>query len=231
MTDNNNSGIAQLVDKMNADLNAVQQDLIKLLGSNVKLEGNPNPARVEQQLQDQSRAMMGYYQEDIQRGVQCYLDFTHDDEKRRLGETFGKLQSLIQFQAGLGPSNPLVDDDYAFLDAIATRALQDHHFKEASCMFRLIIQLDLFYSRGWVGWACSEQEMHHIEVVDQIYSLAATVLPADAYIAAFASDFYFSENNRSKSVQVLRDCIDHLNQLPEASADIIRRLNQMLATR
>lgn len=219
----------KLIEQIHVDMQEIQQELVAILGSNIKLEGNPNAAKIDEQLKEKAATLISAYQTDIERGVQCFLEYTHTDEHKRLGEIFGKLQATILHQAGIGPENPITDDDYAFLDQIAMRTLREKHWKEASCLFRLIIQLNVFYSRAWVGCACAEQEMHHNEIADQIYTLATLMLPFDPYIAAFAADFYVSQNQRTKAREVLTHCIEQLQKTPDFEPMYVKELTRQRA--
>jgi hypothetical protein len=165
---------------------------------------------------------------DIKRGVDCYTYYAHPAEKYELNILFGKIFENMEKFGRNEPLTPLTDEDIAPLDTIATRAFTEKHLKEASCMWRLILQLQPVNSRAWVGWAIAEQMNHHTEIAEHIYRLGRELIPHDIYLALFTADFYLTENKTNMAREIIHKTIDILKRIDGVEQEAFVILNEKL---
>lgn len=205
---NETNKLTALADEQNATMQELKGEYADLWAG---LSSFKDPKKAMETAEKEADIAVDAFHLDIERGAECYLKYAHEKESKSLGVVFGKLHSYILNKAGVGPLNPLTVEDMELLDTIATRVLGENHHQEASCMWRFILQLDPHYSRAWVGWAVSELEMKNTEAVEFIYQLGLTLLPRDAYLAAFAADFYAAEGKKEQATAVLDAIIETLH--------------------
>jgi hypothetical protein len=192
----------------------------------------PNPLHTDEQraakCQHDAEEMFQALRTDIKRGVECYEQYVHPTERGALKTVFDKVFEQMEKVGRKETLSSLTNEDLAPLDAIATRTFAEKHLKEASCMWRFIIQLQPANSRAWVGWALAEQENHHIEIVEYIYNLGRELLPHDIYLAWFAADFYLTENKADMSREIINNTITTLKGIEGIPHEAFDVLNEKL---
>lgn len=193
----------------------------------------PNPLQTEEQraakCQHDAQQVFDALRIDIKRGIECYAQYTLPVEKEKLSALFNKIFDYMEIFGRKETPPALTDKDIAPLDIIATRTFAEEHYKEASCMWRFILQLQPTNSRAWVGWAIAEQMNHHTEIVEHIYRLGRELLPHDIYLALFAADFYLSENKADISREIIHKTFDTLKEIEGINPEAFDVLNQKLA--
>lgn len=149
-------------------------------------------------------------QEDIRKGFELFLNSVTNNEKDQFDIIINKiLDNMFRLKDDL----PLVEitfEDLKFLEKIAKRELNGLHFSDSSCMFRFILQMGLDYSPAWVGWALSEWEFGHKDIVDHIFELGLALLPTDYFLCNFAVYVYMQDDRQTKALEILDNAIRHL---------------------
>lgn len=210
--------VTQIQKDLNLALSKVADELTQHLTSQ-------NPSKSEQ-----SDDLTKLYKLDLTRGIECYLQEGSSEEKKRFQDILDRLKLL----ANSGPLKkkkdyPLTDGDISFLDSLAARVLGEKKFKEASCMWRFIIQLIPFYDRAWVGWAISETELGHREIVAQIYQAGLEFLPNSVFLAKYASNFFCIEGKKDQARTLVQNTLKALHQGQERDVESIKVLEDQLS--
>lgn len=224
-----NNHITEVLDSINQERLEVGNQLEELLLSHC----TPTPLKTEQQqrakCQEKVNLLFKTLEVDMKQNIECYLNHTLPHEKETLAHSIVKI--FLSFQALFEKKEavPFTDEDWAPFDVIATRTFSEDKFKEASCMWRLIIELSPMYSRAWVGWALAEQMSGHHDVVNQIYHLTKELFPYDAYIALFAADFYLCENKPHEARERIQNTIQKLKEVEGIAPETYEALNHKLA--
>jgi tetratricopeptide (TPR) repeat protein len=208
-----------LTDELNIRLKEVKEELKELLEREVPVHRAANPKKILARIEEESRCSIQAYQQDLNHIGRCLLEHIVPEEGEAVGKIFGKFQSYILACAGISPQNPLDEQDFTLLNAIATRTLSQNYFEHASSIWRLIIQCNPAYSRAWVGWAIAEHDLGHDTIVEQIYHLGLACLPQDRYILSFAVDYFLAENQKEKARKIVESALEEMNKMahPEAS--------------
>lgn len=141
---------------------------------------------------------------DVEQGAKYFIEGRSQEELKKLTAIFDKVQTIVDHVAGKSEIQELTDEDCTFLEELAKKSISDLQYEKASCMFRLIIKLNPLFSGAWVGWAVSEQELEHFEVVEIIYEMATQLLPFDCYVILFAAEYYAKCNSIDKAKDVLK---------------------------
>lgn len=230
-----NEGSSSAMQDMEHVINMINQQVSeasKELQDQLFADSMPNPMQTEQQraakCQHDANQVFNALQTDIKRGIECYMNYALSSEQRELGKFFSKIFVYTQTAAKQNTPFALNEEDVNLLDNIATRTFSESHCKEASCMWRLIIQLDPTNSRAWVGWALAEQKNKNIECVEQIFRLGLELLPYNVYLALFAADFYMSENKIPIARGIIHKTNETLKGIEGATPESYEALNQKL---
>lgn len=141
---------------------------------------------------------------DVEQGIQFFIKECTLNEQPTLKAIFLKTQSILNQIAKEGEVVPITNKDCDFLNTIANRKVANGNYEEASSMFRLIIQLNCFFSPAWVNWATAEEQLSHLEITFNIYNMALEFFPYNYYIILFAAEFYASYNQKEKALQLLK---------------------------
>lgn len=170
--------------------------------------GKPSPLKsieaLELQRKTQAEEMMKLITEHLEYSHKSFVHACTPLEKEHFKNIYLKIKSQIDKFVGADSTDESVShEDCEFLEGIAKRQLVNHHYKAASSMFQFIVILNPFFSGAWVGWAISEYEKKHFDIVDQIYQMAGELLPYDGFLALFASDFYILRHQNDKATAFL----------------------------
>jgi hypothetical protein len=218
----------EMVERVNHEIRESAKELQDYLLANTM----PNPLQTEQQramrCEHEASQVFDALQVDLKRGIECYLEYALPSEKEELGRLFGKLLAILQTIANENVLPAFGNEDLTILDTIATRTFGEKRFKEASCMWRLIIQFKLTSSRAWVGWALAEEMNENDEVVENIYRLGLELFPYNAYIALFAADFYLSQGKAHIAQETINKTIETLKETEGVELSTLDELNKKL---
>jgi tetratricopeptide (TPR) repeat protein len=219
----------QFMDPINQQIADASKEMEDYLMS----QSIPTPLQTPQQqaahYRQQVKQMFDAIHIDLKRGVECYVQQALPDEKERLQKTFSKIFAISQALVAKTTPVPLNEEDYALFDTMATRTFVENQFKEASCMWRFLIQLQPENSRAWVGWAMAEQMNQNIDMVEHIYKMGLEILPYDVYLAMFAVDFYLSQSHPEKAREVISKAQEARQGVEGVKAEVSEELEKKLA--
>ncbi len=193
---------------------------------------NPSPLKsAKTQIREKkqrAKEIMDLISQDITIATQAFINECSPEEKMRLDQIFDNMALQLKTFAEKKEAAPIPVEDCEFMEEIAKRKLLKQEFQEAGRMFRFILQLNFIYSGAWVGWAISEQEQQHWDVVDQIFYIATTSMPHDSYIALFAADFYTLTNQLQRAVEILQQTKTQLIENNQQTSKSFELVNQSL---
>ncbi len=170
-----------------------------------------------------------FRQDDIGRGLQLFIDACKNEESTIFNDILARaqLQSLALVE-GKEITTFLIGSDFEWLDKIVERKFQSHNYEESSCMFRFMIQMNSFFVPAWVGWADSEKNLGHLEIVESIYDIAMESFPYNFYLVLFAADFYISYNQKNKAGLVLNKAKEKLIEEGMQSSKSFQAITKLL---
>jgi len=204
--------IAQIEKSINEDQVFMQKFLKKILKDNPQLSSPESSELILKEQDEKIETLLLLAKKDSRQAVEFYISACPEEQNYKLVAIFSKIASILDARAGVGVDkiNPITTEDCEFLEELAKQKLIENEYECASCMYRFLVQINQFYSGGWVGWAICEHQQQHIEVVKNIYQIALALLPYDYYICLFAADFYIGINNKAKAKEILKKAKNQL---------------------
>jgi hypothetical protein len=188
---------------------------------------------VEQQEKERlefAEKIINFRKDDLKKGFDLFLEASQGEQASIFQEILMKAKSLsLAILEGKEATYYLTEQDFEWLDKIAEHQFSNHKYEEASCMFRFIIHLNCFFAPAWVGWANSEKNLSHLEVVEQIYDMAMEFFPDHFYLVLFASEFYVYYDKKDKAISILSSAKKKLIDLGMESSKSFQAIQNSLS--